>query len=136
MASGFTQDLLEEIRGGVGDDVLLVEAVVGLHESADAYDAVEAGQVTIEFRFKHGQRVKNALGGGGLGVFDGRDAWDGTCGEEGAIFEGELARDNHKGAGTRRGDVGGDGLGGGGQGEIEISELVFDGHGLAPGESE
>lgn len=121
VAAWFAEDLLEELAGAVGYFGMVGERRVGLDEDADADDADEAGEVAVELGIDDGECVDDALGGGFLGEFEGDGGGDFSFGDEFAGKEGELAADEHEVAGGDGGEVGADGLGELGEGDVEFS---------------
>jgi hypothetical protein len=126
--AGFAEEAMEELAGAVGDYGLFGEIVGGLDEDAESDDAGDFGEIAVEFGGGDGEGVDDALGGGGLGEFDGDVGGDFAGGEEGAVAEGELAADEEEVSGADGGEVGADGFGWRGEGMTELGEKVGDVH--------
>jgi hypothetical protein len=136
MAPRLAEHGLHELAGAVGHLGLAIEAVVRLHEHAEAHHPRHLAEVAAKLVGDHREGVQGALLGGGLRVLDRHLGWHRTGLQEDAVRHRKLTRHEDEVSRADRRHVRRHRLRGGGKGQTKLGEGgVWVRHGGAPSEA-
>lgn len=121
---GFAEDADHEFTDGVGDGWLCGEAGLGGDENSESDDLGDSIQVPFAGFLKHCEHVEATETGGGDGLVGRYLIGDGANAQKLSVGDGDLTTDDDEIARFLIGEVGGDGVGCGGEFEAELDEII------------